>query len=66
MLEIMLSELLAVISMGNFVHTAFKAYCGVLLGPVDFYEVPYVLLVLIPLTHWSTWSNSPWMTDLIS
>ena len=20
--------------MGNFVHTAFKAYCGVLLGPV--------------------------------
>ena len=21
-------------SMGNFVHTAFKAYCGVLLGPV--------------------------------
>ena len=22
------------IRMGNFVHTAFKAYCGVLLGPV--------------------------------
>ena len=22
------------IAMGNFVHTAFKAYCGVLLGPV--------------------------------
>ena len=21
-------------TMGNFVHTAFKAYCGVLLGPV--------------------------------
>ena len=30
-------------------HTAFKAYCGVLLGPV---EVPPVILVLIPLTHW--------------
>ena len=33
---------------------------------LDRYEVPPVILVLIPLTHWSTWSNSPWMTDLIS
>ena len=32
----------------------------------DRYEVPPVILVLIPLTNWSTWSNSPWMTDLIS
>ena len=32
----------------------------------DRYEVPPVILVLIPLTHWSTWSNSPWMTDFIS
>ena len=23
-----------IIVMGNFMHTAFKAYCGVLLGPV--------------------------------
>ena len=30
------------------------------------YEVPPVILVLIPLTHLSTWSNSPWMTDLIN
>ena len=49
--------------MGNFVHTAFKAYCGVLLGPVWSATCDIGINTINSLVNVV---KSPWMTDLIS